>query len=58
LSEDGKTCVGVLAADGTRWPADRVVLATGAWSPTLVDLEGQCVSKVRAASSQDAKRSR
>lgn len=22
-------------------------MATGAWSPTLVDLEGQCVSKVR-----------
>jgi hypothetical protein len=24
-----------------------VVLAAGAWSPTLVDLEDQCCSKVR-----------
>jgi glycine/D-amino acid oxidase-like deaminating enzyme len=29
--------------------ADRVVLATGAWSPSLVDLKGQCVSKVTFA---------
>jgi hypothetical protein len=46
LSEDGTTCVGVLAADGTRHLGDRVVLATGAWSPALVDLQGQCTSKV------------
>ncbi|OKL57399.1 hypothetical protein UA08_07325 [Talaromyces atroroseus] len=45
LSEDGRTCVGVQTVDGTDYYADKVVLATGAWSPTLVDLEGQCVSK-------------
>ncbi|KII88422.1 hypothetical protein PLICRDRAFT_110680 [Plicaturopsis crispa FD-325 SS-3] len=45
LSDDGTTCIGVIAEDGTKWLADRVVLATGAWSPTLVDLKDQCVSK-------------
>ena len=46
LSEDGQTCLGAVAKDGTRYLADRVVLATGAWSPALVDLEEQCCSKV------------
>jgi sarcosine oxidase/L-pipecolate oxidase len=46
LSSDANRCVGVLAEDGTEWAADVVVMATGAWSPTLVDLEGQCISKV------------
>lgn len=46
LSEDGKTCTGVQTLDGTNYYADKVVLATGAWSPALVDLDGQCVSKV------------
>lgn len=46
LSESGKRCIGVECVDGTKWYADRVVLAAGAWTPTLVDLEGQCVSKV------------
>ncbi|KAL4886624.1 FAD dependent oxidoreductase [Aspergillus karnatakaensis] len=45
LSTDGTTCTGVETIDGTKYRADKVVLATGAWSPTLVDLEGQCVSK-------------
>ncbi|ORY23686.1 peroxisomal sarcosine oxidase [Naematelia encephala] len=45
LGTDGKTCTGVKATDDTEWPADLVVLAAGAWSPILVDLEGQCVSK-------------
>jgi hypothetical protein len=40
-------CVGVDTVDGTRYYADKVVLAAGAWSPVLVDLEEQCVSKVR-----------
>ncbi|KAH8089005.1 FAD dependent oxidoreductase [Filobasidium floriforme] len=38
-------CIGVIAKDGTRHFAERVVMATGAWTPSLVDLEGQCVSK-------------
>lgn len=46
FAADGKTCIGVLAADGTRHEADRVVLATGAWSPALIDLKDQCISKV------------
>ncbi|TYJ56174.1 hypothetical protein B9479_003160 [Cryptococcus floricola] len=45
LSADGKRCVGVRAVDGTEWDADLVVFAAGAWSPVLLDLEGQCVSK-------------
>jgi sarcosine oxidase/L-pipecolate oxidase len=39
-------CIGVETADGTRYYADKVVLAAGAWSSTLVDLQDQCVSKV------------
>jgi sarcosine oxidase/L-pipecolate oxidase len=39
-------CVGVIAKDGSRYAAERVVMATGAWSPSLIDLKGQCVSKV------------
>jgi sarcosine oxidase/L-pipecolate oxidase len=40
-------CVGVETVDGMRYYADKVVLAAGAWSPVLVDLKEQCVSKVR-----------
>lgn len=40
------TCNGVQTVDGTRYYADKAVLAAGAWSPTLIDLEDQCVSKV------------
>ncbi|WWC62368.1 uncharacterized protein I303_104964 [Kwoniella dejecticola CBS 10117] len=45
LAADGKTVRGVKAVDGREWPADLVIMATGAWSPTLIDLEDQCVSK-------------
>ncbi|CAN9094943.1 unnamed protein product [Alternaria alternata] len=38
-------CIGVKTVDGTKYYADKVVLAAGAWSPTLVDLQDQCVSK-------------
>ncbi|KAK8869469.1 hypothetical protein IAR55_000033 [Kwoniella newhampshirensis] len=44
LKEDGSVR-GVKTVDGTEWDADLVVLAAGAWSPVLVDLEGQCTSK-------------
>lgn len=47
ISDDGKTWIGVETEDGSKWFAERIIMATGAWSPTLVDLEGQCVSKVR-----------
>lgn len=46
FAADGTTCTGIETADGTKHYADKVVLAAGAWSPTLVDLEDQCVSKV------------
>lgn len=46
FAADGVTCVGVKTTDGTQYFADKIVLAAGAWSPTLIDLEGQCVSKV------------
>ena len=49
FKKDGVTCIGVETVDGTKYFADKVVLATGAWSPTLVDLEDQCCSKVRPA---------
>lgn len=45
--DDETRCVGVETEDGTHYWADKVVLAAGAWSPTLVDLEDQCCSKVR-----------
>ncbi|KAJ5097040.1 hypothetical protein N7456_007761 [Penicillium angulare] len=45
FAEDGVTCIGVETTDGTKYHADKVVLAAGAWSPTLIDLEDQCVSK-------------
>ena len=45
FASDGTTCIGVETVDGTKYYADKVVLASGAWSPTLVDLEDQCCSK-------------
>ncbi|KAH8197595.1 hypothetical protein TruAng_008227 [Truncatella angustata] len=45
LDADGTACHGVETVDGTKYYADKVVLAAGAWSPTLVDLEDQCCSK-------------
>ena len=50
FAPDGTTCVGVQTVDGTEYHADKVVLAAGAWSPALVDLEDQCVSKVNKTS--------
>lgn len=46
FAQDDTRCVGIETIDGTRYYADKVVLAAGAWSPALVDLEDQCVSKV------------
>ncbi|OJJ86140.1 NAD(P)/FAD-dependent oxidoreductase [Aspergillus glaucus CBS 516.65] len=42
---NGTMCSGIETVDGTKYYADKIVLAAGAWSPTLVDLEDQCVSK-------------
>ncbi len=46
ILDDHGACVGVHTVDGMSWPADLVILATGAWSPSLLDLENQCESKV------------
>ncbi|KAI0018226.1 fructosyl amino acid oxidase [Xylariomycetidae sp. FL0641] len=45
FGRDGVTCIGVETVDATKYYADKVVLAAGAWSPALVDLEDQCCSK-------------
>ncbi|KAJ5222508.1 uncharacterized protein N7469_008748 [Penicillium citrinum] len=45
FATDNVTCIGVETVDGTQYHADKVVLAAGAWSSTLVDLDDQCVSK-------------
>ncbi|ODO07400.1 hypothetical protein L198_00979 [Cryptococcus wingfieldii CBS 7118] len=45
LGNDDETVKGVRAKDGSVVEADLVVVATGAWTPALIDLEGQCVSK-------------
>lgn len=49
FAADGIICNGVETTDGTKYFSDKVILAAGAWSPTLVDLEDQCVSKVSRA---------
>jgi glycine/D-amino acid oxidase-like deaminating enzyme len=45
LLDEGGQAIGIIAEDGTRWIADRVVLCTGAWSDALVDMEGQLEAK-------------
>ncbi|KAJ9112681.1 hypothetical protein QFC22_006183 [Naganishia vaughanmartiniae] len=45
IDEATTRCIGVITKDGEKHYADRVVMATGAWSPSLIDLAGQCVSK-------------
>lgn len=51
FGDDETTCIGVETEDGTKYFADKVVLAAGAWSPTLVDLDDQCCSKVSSMKS-------
>lgn len=45
LTADEEHCVDVETLDATKYYADKVVLDAEAWSPVLVDLEGQCVCK-------------
>ncbi|KAL4959803.1 NAD(P)/FAD-dependent oxidoreductase [Aspergillus stella-maris] len=46
FSDSSETrCNGVETVDGSKYYADKVVIAAGAWTPTLIDLEDQCVSK-------------
>ncbi|KAL4922133.1 FAD dependent oxidoreductase [Aspergillus aurantiobrunneus] len=44
-SDDGRECTGAVAADGTTYTAELIVLATGAWTPSLIDLQGQLTAK-------------
>lgn len=46
FAADGCTCTGIETVDGSKYHADKVILAAGAWTPALIDLEDQCVSKV------------
>lgn len=49
FAKDGVTCIGVESVDGTQYYADKIVIAAGAWSSVLIELEDQCVSKVSRA---------
>ena len=43
--DGGRTrCAGAMLEDGSRIDADLVVLAAGAWTPTLVDLKGRALA--------------
>ncbi|KAL2438535.1 L-saccharopine oxidase [Exophiala dermatitidis] len=45
LLDEHQQAVGIIAEDGTRWIADRIVLCTGAWSDSLLDTKGQLEAK-------------
>ncbi|KAJ5716331.1 FAD dependent oxidoreductase [Penicillium malachiteum] len=45
LHDSSLECKGVICADGTRHDADLVIIATGAWTPSLIDLQGQLTAK-------------
>ena len=45
ISEDDGHCTGVITEDGTNHISDIVVLATGAWTPSFIDLQDQLVAK-------------
>ncbi|KIX03172.1 uncharacterized protein Z518_06723 [Rhinocladiella mackenziei CBS 650.93] len=40
----GENCTGVELVGGEEISADLIVLAAGAWSPTLIDLQGRCLA--------------
>ncbi|KAL4806609.1 FAD dependent oxidoreductase [Aspergillus unguis] len=42
---NGEECTGAVAADGTVYKADLVVLAAGAWTPSLLNVHGQLTAK-------------
>jgi sarcosine oxidase / L-pipecolate oxidase len=44
FSKSGE-CTGVVTHDGSTYAADIVVLAAGAWTPSLLDMEGQLTAK-------------
>ncbi len=46
--KNGTRCIGAELEDGSRLSADLVVLAAGAWSPSLIDLRGRAVATGQA----------
>jgi len=40
-AKDEKTVIGVQSKDGTKWYADKVIIAAGSYCDTLLDFEGQ-----------------
>ncbi|KAJ5281316.1 FAD dependent oxidoreductase [Penicillium angulare] len=48
LDEVTGQCRGVLTADGTKNEADLVILAAGAWTPSLLDVQNQLTAKGHA----------
>ena len=42
--EPRKRCTGVRLEDGMEVMADLIIVAAGAWSPSLVDLQGRCLA--------------
>ncbi|KAI6914357.1 hypothetical protein KC318_g654 [Hortaea werneckii] len=57
-SEDPQTVVGVRTANGAVWYSDKVIVAAGAYSETLLDFKGQlqasgyCVTHIRMTEQQ------
>lgn len=47
LYSDG-TCTGAVARDGTVHKAEMVIMSAGAWTPSLLDLDGQLTAKGHA----------
>lgn len=45
LDDATGVCKGVITADGIKHEADLVILSTGAWTPSLIDLQGQMIAK-------------
>jgi sarcosine oxidase/L-pipecolate oxidase len=43
-ADDGITVVGVKTEDGKEWTAEKIILATGSYSDTLLDFQGQLVA--------------
>ena len=41
LLDDSGQATGIVTEDGTEWPADLVVMTTGAWTDSLIDMKGQ-----------------
>ncbi|KAI1429841.1 FAD dependent oxidoreductase-domain-containing protein [Xylaria sp. FL1777] len=61
VSEKGPRVTGARLADGRSFTADLVIVAAGAWTPTIVDLAGsavatgQCVAYLRITDEEEAK---